>query len=48
MVTDIATGSQSAVCSIVFYWTLKILHIIGDKLHLSDKVYTINAAVYSI
>jgi len=42
------TGTQSAVCSIMFYWTLKILHIFGDKLHLSDKMYAINAAVCSI
>jgi hypothetical protein len=35
----------------IWYYVLfdpKILHILGDKLHVSDKVYAINAAVYSI
>jgi hypothetical protein len=48
MVADNATGTQSDVYGIMFYMTLKILHILGDKLHLSDEVYAINAAVYSI
>jgi hypothetical protein len=39
---------HSDVYGIMFYLTLKILHILGEKLHLSDKLYVINAAVYSV